>query len=173
MDCGITVAAWIRLGRFDNFPYFCMKVLLLIIFIDDWMKIKLNSNLSNFLFSGTLTRRGHWRQPLEVCWCPVLLWTLSPEWPSCPPLCTLREDSSGGINLSLFKKFWFTNCSILETCMNLFFSRPLLIGGCYYAVFIILFFFNIIFNTEKMNCSLQYWVGKLDVFRPLMRFHFN
>ena len=115
MDCGITVAAWIRLGRFDNFPYFCMKVLLLMIFVDDWMKIKLNSNLSNFLFSGTLTRRGHWRQPLEVCWCPVLLWTLSPEWPSCPPLCTLREDSSGGINLSLFKKFWFTNCSILET----------------------------------------------------------
>ena len=56
--------------------------------------------------------------------------------------------------------------------MNLFFSRPLLIGGCYYAVFIILFFFNIIFNTEKMNCSLQYWVGKLDVFRPLTRFHF-
>merc|ERR1712126_158191 len=33
------------------------------------------------------------------------------------------------------------------------------IGGCYYAIFIILFVFNIIFNKEKMNCSMKYWVG--------------
>ena len=67
-----------------------------------------------------------------------------------------------GLQVSKYWDYMFTFFVLLEIFKHIyiFFPSSLLIGGCYYAIFIILFIFNIIFNKERMNCSMKYWVGK-------------